>query len=344
MRLCLSIEIQEGMSYAETLAMTRAGEDLGYEASLLAEHYYPSGRLDLYSGGYGSWVAADAWIYLAALARETSRIRLGTLVSPVTFRHPSVLAKMAATLDHVSDGRAELGIGAGWYEHEHSAYGFDFPARPPRRPGRRAAPGHQRLVEPGSVQPRGKAYQLTDCHFTPKPVQQPRPTILVGGRSTAERLPKLAARYADEYVCSMPSLDQVHATRERLDRACEANGRDPATLRLAAFLAINVGATDREVQQNLDAYQATNPQYVRMLDNRENWIRGTPDQAQAQLERPRRRRHRPRPDLSELRPASRDAAAARIRVTLAARPRGFAPALRAPYRPGDGPLRDPPAR
>jgi F420-dependent oxidoreductase-like protein len=285
MRLCLSIEIQEGMTYAETLAMTRAGEDLGYEASLLAEHYYPTGIADRYPGGPGERDTADAWIYLAALARDTSRIRLGTLVSPVTFRHPSVLAKMAATLDHVSDGRAELGIGAGWFENEHSAYGFDFPA-----PGRRVDLVEEQLQvitglwsqDPFSHS--GKAYQLVDCHFTPKPIQQPRPTILVGGRSTAERLPKLAARYADEYVCSMPSIDQVHATRERLDRACESNGRDPATLRLSAFLAINVGANERELQQHLDAYQATNPQYVRMLDSHENWISGTPDQAQAQLE------------------------------------------------------------
>jgi probable F420-dependent oxidoreductase len=285
MRLCLSIEIQEGMSYAETLRMTRAGEELGYEAALLAEHYYPTGRLEMYAGGFGGRVAADAWIYLAALARETSRIRLGTLVSPVTFRHPSVLAKMAATLDHVSDGRAELGIGAGWHEHEHNAYGFAFPVA-----GRRVDLVEEQLqVITGlwSQDPfshAGKAYQLSDAHFTPKPVQRPRPTILVGGGSKAERLPRLAARYADEYVTNMPTVEQVRATRERLDHACAANGRDPATLRLSAFLAICVGPTDQAVQHQMDAYQATNPQYVRMMDNRANWILGTPAQAQAQLE------------------------------------------------------------
>src|SRR3984893_823730 len=229
MRLCLSIEIQEGMSYGETLAMTRAGEDLGYEAALLAEHYYSSGRLDRYGqAGFGGRVAADAWIYLAALARDTSRIRLGTLVSPVTFRHPSVLAKMAATLDHVSDGRAGLGIGAGWHEYEHRAYGFDFPVA-----GRRVDLVEEQLQiitglwsqDPFSHS--GKAYQLRDCHFTPKPIQQPRPTILVGGSSTAERLPKLAARYADEYVINRPTIDNCHAARERLDQACRAYGRDP---------------------------------------------------------------------------------------------------------------------
>ncbi|MGI9147056.1 MAG: LLM class flavin-dependent oxidoreductase [Chloroflexota bacterium] len=284
-RVCLSIEIQEGMSYSETLAMTRAGEALGYEAALLAEHYYPSGGAEGYAGGLGARMAADAWIYLAGLARETSRIRLGTLVSPVTFRHPSVLAKMAATLDHISDGRAELGIGAGWHEHEHSAYGFAFPAA-----GRRVDLVEEQLqVITGlwSQDPfnhAGQAYQLNDAHFTPRPVQQPRPTILVGGGSKAERLPRLAARYADEYVINMPSLEQVRATRERLDRACESNGRDPATLRLSAFLAICVRENEREVQRQLEAYQATNPQYVRMLDSRDNWVFGTPEQAHAQLD------------------------------------------------------------
>src|SRR5882724_11644392 len=119
MKFCLSIEIQEGMSYADTLAMAKAGEAAGFDTALLAEHYYSS------SGHYDK-MAADAWLFLGALARDTERIRLGTLVSPVTFRHPSVLAKMATSLDHVSNGRAELGIGAGWLVDEHAAYGFPF--------------------------------------------------------------------------------------------------------------------------------------------------------------------------------------------------------------------------
>jgi alkanesulfonate monooxygenase SsuD/methylene tetrahydromethanopterin reductase-like flavin-dependent oxidoreductase (luciferase family) len=282
--LCLSIEIQEGMSYAETLAMTRSGEQLGYTASLLAEHYYPSGRPDQYAGGYGEHVSADAWIYLAAMARETSRIRLGTLVSPVTFRPPAVLAKLAATLDLVSDGRAELGIGAGWLVPEHEAYGFDFPPA-----GRRVDLVEEQLQVIGGLWTQdpfnhtGKAYQLRDCHFTPKPVQQPRPTILVGGSSTAERLPRLAAKYADEYVINMPSIDQCHAARERLDQACAANGRDPSAVKLSAFVAICVAPTTAEVEQIVETYKTTNPQYLRMLEKRANWIIGTPDQAHAQL-------------------------------------------------------------
>jgi alkanesulfonate monooxygenase SsuD/methylene tetrahydromethanopterin reductase-like flavin-dependent oxidoreductase (luciferase family) len=280
-KLCLSIEIQEGMSYADTLAMARVGEEIGFEAALLAEHYCPSGLAERYATQRD---AADAWIYLAGLARETSRIRLGTLVSPVTFRHPSVLAKMAATLDHLSDGRAELGIGAGWLTSEHTAYGFDFPGPAPRVD----LVEEQLQVITGlwSQDPfshDGAAYHLWDCHFTPKPIQLPRPPILVGGRSTSERLPKLAARYADEYVVGPPSLDECAAVRRRLDRACEASGRDPSSVRLSAFVAMCVGSTEQDVQSALEAYEASNPQYVRMMDSRANWIMGTPEQARAQL-------------------------------------------------------------
>jgi probable F420-dependent oxidoreductase len=280
----LSIEIQEGMSYADTLAMARAGEELGFDTALLAEHYYPSGVPDRYETGYGHRMAADAWMYLGGLARDTRQIRLGTLVSPVTFRHPAVLAKLAATLDHVSDGRAELGVGAGWLESEHRAYGFDFPP-PPRRVD---LVEEQLQVISGlwSQDPfnhAGRHYHLQDAHFTPRPVQQPRPTLIVGGSATAERLPKLAARYADEYVINSPSPDQCRAARDKLDRACEAIRRDPSQVKLSAFLPIAVGSTQREVEQAFAAYEASNPQYVKMLSSRDNWIVGTPDQAQASL-------------------------------------------------------------
>jgi probable F420-dependent oxidoreductase len=283
-KLCLSIEIQEGMSYADTLAMTRAGEALGFDAALLAEHYYPSGTPDRYAGGYSQHVAADAWIYLAGLARDTQRIRLGTLVSPVTFRHPVVLAKMAATLDHLSDGRAELGLGAGWLEPEHVAFGFDFPP-PPRRVD---LVEEQLQVISGlwthtPFSHDGRAYHLRDAHFTPQPVQQPHPPIIVGGSSTADRLPRLAAKYADEYVINSPSLEHCRQAREKLDRACEAAGRDPSHVKLSAFLAFAVGSTQAAVDRAFESYERDNPQYARMLTSRGNWIVGTPDQARHQL-------------------------------------------------------------
>ena len=287
MRLCLSIEIQEGLTYAQTLAMARAGEALGFESALLAEHYYPSGTPERYAHGLGERLAADAWIYLAGLARETTTIRLGTLVSPVTFRHPAVLAKMAATLDHLSNGRAELGLGAGWLEAEHRAYGLPFPA-----PKQRVDLLEEQLQVIGGLfasagtQPfthHGPAYDLDSCAFTPLPIQRPRPTIIVGGSATAVRLPRLAARYADEYVINSPSVEQCRAARQRLDAECARAGRAPREVRLAAFLAICVGRTGADVERVLDAYERSNPQYVRMLSSRPNWIAGTPEQARAQL-------------------------------------------------------------
>jgi alkanesulfonate monooxygenase SsuD/methylene tetrahydromethanopterin reductase-like flavin-dependent oxidoreductase (luciferase family) len=282
LKLCLSIEIQEGMSYADTLGMTRDAEDLGFDSSLLAEHYYPSGPLDQYDGRQP--MSADAWIYLAGLARETSKIRLGTLVSPVTFRHPVVLAKMAATLDHLSDGRAELGIGAGWLEPEHAAYGFPFPA-----PARRADLLQEQLQvinglwsqDPFSHS--GASYTLQAASFTPKPVQQPRPTIIVGGRTTSQRLPKLAARYADEFVIGQPTPDEARHVRSLLDQACSTHARDPGSVTLSAFVPIAIGASQAEVDQYMQTYRATNPQYVRMMDNLATWLTGTPSDVHAQL-------------------------------------------------------------
>lgn len=167
MEFCLSIEIQEGMTYADTLAMTRAGEDAGFQSSLLAEHYEPS-------SGIMDRMSADAWVFLGGLARDTQRIRLGSLVSPVAFRHPSVLAKMAATLDHMTEGRAELGVGAGWLESEHDAYGFPFGP-----PAERVDLVEEQLQiikglwteDPFSFH--GTHYHLQNCHFTPTPVQRP---------------------------------------------------------------------------------------------------------------------------------------------------------------------------
>jgi alkanesulfonate monooxygenase SsuD/methylene tetrahydromethanopterin reductase-like flavin-dependent oxidoreductase (luciferase family) len=282
LKLCLSIEIQEGLSYAQTLDLTKTAEDLGFDAALLAEHYSPSGPLEQYDGPR---MSADAWIYLAGLARETSRIRLGTLVSPVTFRHPVVLAKMAATLDQLSDGRAELGIGAGWLEPEHTAYGFPFPA-----PARRADLLQEQLQvisglwsqDPFSHS--GLAYTLKAASFTPKPVQQPRPTIIVGGRTTSVRLPRLAARFADEFVIGQPTPDEARRVRALLAAACVANERDPATVALSVFAPIAVGATAAEVERHLQTYRATNPQYVRMMDNLSTWLIGTPREVRGQLE------------------------------------------------------------
>jgi alkanesulfonate monooxygenase SsuD/methylene tetrahydromethanopterin reductase-like flavin-dependent oxidoreductase (luciferase family) len=283
-KLCLSIEIQEGLTYGETLAMTRDAEALGFDSSLLAEHYLPSGLQSEYNT---ERISADAWIYLAGLARETSKIRLGTLVSPVTFRHPVVLAKMAATLDHLSDGRAELGIGAGWLEAEHKQFGFAFPEAP-----RRADLVDEQLQvinrlwssrEPVTFE--GKHYTLQQAQFTPMPVQQPRPTIIVGGRTTSQRLPRLAGRYADEFVIGQPTPDAARHTRSLLDKACEAAGRGPSEVALSAFVPLAIAASSTEVDTQMEHYRQTNPQYARMMNDTSTWLMGTPDEVRSQLQR-----------------------------------------------------------
>jgi F420-dependent oxidoreductase-like protein len=254
--------------------MTRAGEDAGFQASLLAEHYYPSsGNMDRMS--------ADAWVFLGGLARDTKRIRLGSLVSPVTFRHPSVLAKMAATLDHMTDGRAELGIGAGWLESEHAAYGFPFAA-----PAERVDMMEEQLQvitglwsqDPFSFD--GAHYQLQNCRFTPKPVQQPHPPLLVGGRPTSVRLVRLAAEYAQEFVIALATPAQCREVRERLDRACGKVGRDPATLGLAVFAGVCVAATDAEVDERRERLLEGARPHMR---NTDAWIMGTPEPAADQV-------------------------------------------------------------
>jgi alkanesulfonate monooxygenase SsuD/methylene tetrahydromethanopterin reductase-like flavin-dependent oxidoreductase (luciferase family) len=281
-KLCLSIEIQEGLSYQDTLAMAREAEALGFHAALLAEHYRPSGIAEHYTTDRDS---ADAWIYLAGLARETHTIRLGTLVSPVTFRHPVVLAKMAASLDHLSDGRAELGIGAGWLESEHQAYGFVFP--PPV--DRVDLVEEQLQVITGlwssqdSFSHSGAHYTLRQARFTPRPVQQPRPTIIVGGRTTSRRLPRLAARYADEFVIGQPTPEAARRMRSMLDQACQTFGRDPASVALSAFVPMCVAASPAEVDRQLDSYRQTNPQYAGMMGDLSTWLMGSPDQVRHQL-------------------------------------------------------------
>lgn len=274
MDFCLSIEIQEGLDYAATLAFARAGEAAGFDAALLAEHYYSSsGHLDR--------MAADAWVFLGALARDTDRIRLGTLVSPVTFRHPAVLAKMATSLDHLSGGRAELGLGAGWLEAEHTAHGFPFPSGPARvdmlEEQLQVING---LWSQDPFSHSGPHYQLEGCHFTPRPVQQPRLPLLIGGTPIATRLPRLAARYADEYVLGLGNPAQCRAVRERLDRDCAAAGRDPSAVSLALFAGVCVGETEREVERSLARLQESARRHMQDLDT---WVLGTPERAAERL-------------------------------------------------------------
>jgi alkanesulfonate monooxygenase SsuD/methylene tetrahydromethanopterin reductase-like flavin-dependent oxidoreductase (luciferase family) len=204
------VEGQEGVSWDEWLALAEACEKHGIEAMFRSDHY-----LSLTDP---SRPATDAWTLLGALAARTSTLRLGTLVSPVTFRHPSVVAKGAATVDHLSNGRVEVGMGAGWNEREHEWYGFPFPET------------HQRVTLLADH------LEQADRHLRDDPltVQQPRPPLIVGGGARGGTT-RPAARLADEY--NTYGVDPAEAARRkrRVDAACEAEGRDPSTLRFSVM-------------------------------------------------------------------------------------------------------------
>ena len=203
------VEGQEGVSWDQWLALAEACEQHGIEAMFRSDHY-------LSLAAPRERVATDAWTLLGALAARTSRVRLGTLVSPVTFRHPSVLAKAAATVDHISGGRVEVGMGAGWNVPEHEAYGFPFPETSER-------------VRMLAEQVERVDGLLRDELLT---VQRPRPPLIVGGAArTGTTAP--AARFADEYNTTGVDPPEAARRRKRLDEACEREGRDPSTLRFS---------------------------------------------------------------------------------------------------------------
>ena len=237
MRIALMIEGQEGVTWQDWVALAGACEAGGLDALFRSDHY--NGLL-----GDEGREATDAWAVLCALGAVTERIRLGTLVSPVTFRHPSQLAKVVATADHVSGGRVELGLGAGWNEREHAAYGFDFPPLPTRL---------SLLEEQAEIVRRswteevltfeGEHYRLDGVRALPKPVQS-LPPLLVGG-AAQPRSAAVAARFADEYNTLGAGLEELAQRRDRLAAACDAVGRDPATLPLSLMTGCVVG-TDRD--------------------------------------------------------------------------------------------------
>jgi alkanesulfonate monooxygenase len=243
-------EPQQGASYDDLLRVARCSEDAGYDAFFRSDHYLKMGEV---SGEPGP---TDAWITLAGLARDTSTIRLGTLVTAGTFRLPGPLAIAVAQVDQMSGGRVELGLGSGWYAEEHTAYGIPFPSLAER---------FERYAEqveivtglwrtlPGELYNfAGKHYQLTDSPALPKPVQQPSPPLLIGGMG-AKRTPALAARFADEFNTPFAGVDAAAAQFDRVDAACAEIGRDPKDLRRSAALTVAVGRNDAEISQRAAA-------------------------------------------------------------------------------------------
>ncbi len=231
------LEGQEGLDWEQWLRLARAAESAGLDGLFRSDHY----RSILVGDPAGS---LDAWTTLAALGACTERIRLGTLVSPVTFRHPSVLAKAVVTADHISRGRVELGIGAGWFEAEHLAYGFPF------------------LTAHGRVDELDR--QLVEIHrqwgnaddIWPKPYQRPRPPIIIGGRARP-RTVAAAVRYADEYNTVMPTLEEARDRHRTVERAAKEAGRAP--LRFSMMLGCALGRDEREAAERLAAWHAFTP-------------------------------------------------------------------------------------
>jgi alkanesulfonate monooxygenase len=263
-------EPQQGATYQDQLRVARAAEDAGYNAFFRSDHYLRIGE------GPGEPGPTDAWVTLAGLALQTSRIRLGTLVSPATFRLPGPLAITVAQVDQMSGGRVELGMGSGWYAEEHAAYGIPFPPLAGRFDRYaeqveivtglwRTPPGQRYSFS-------GRHYQLADSPALPKPVQRPHPPLLIGGTG-ARRTPMLAARFADEFNVAFSSIETVRTQFDRVAAACTEIGRDPAEIRRSAALVVAVARDSGELARRAEVIGR------KVEDLRATGIAGSPAEA-----------------------------------------------------------------
>lgn len=248
MQLRIFTEPQQGAFYDTQLAVAKAAEDLGFDAFFRSDHYLSMGEVSGLPG------PTDAWITLAGLARETSRIRLGTLVSPATFRLPGPLAIQVAQVDQMSGGRVELGLGTGWYADEHTAYGIAFPDKRFDLLEEQLAivTGLWGTPEGQTYSFQGRIYRLEDSPALPKPVQRPRPPIIVGGGGP-KRTPRLAARYADEFNMNFQPLEETVAGFDRVRAAAAELGRDPGSIVYSIASTAVVGKDDAEVARRAEA-------------------------------------------------------------------------------------------
>src|SRR5712691_3786606 len=234
-RLALMIEGQEGVTWDDWVELASACEEHGVEALFRSDHYV--------SGFDESRPVLDAWTTIAGLAARTTKLELGTLVSPATFRHPAVLARSAATADEISGGRVTLGMGAGWMEREHEAYGFEFGTSRDRvaRLAEQVEIVHA-LLHKDRIDFEGEHYRLQGAPG----LGRPELPLLVGG-SAKPGTTGPAVRFADEYNTLFGTLEEVRQRKQALDKACERAGRDPATLRSSLMAPCVVGRDEREV-------------------------------------------------------------------------------------------------
>jgi F420-dependent oxidoreductase-like protein len=236
MRVALMIEGQEDVTWEDWVALADACERTGIEALFRSDHY-------LSVGGQFEHGSLDAWGTIAALAARTTRLRLGTMVSPTSFRHPSILAKLATTADHVSGGRIELGMGTGWSEVEHTAYGFPFLSMKERMDvlEEQLAIVHDGHWGDGGFSFHGSHYEVVDLDARPKPVQRPHPPLIMGG-GAGPRAARLAARYADEYNTNFVPPQEAGRRRESIAAACAKAGREPIPF---SYMTTTIVAADQ---------------------------------------------------------------------------------------------------
>jgi F420-dependent oxidoreductase-like protein len=269
MGLRIFTEPQQGASYDQLLAVARTAEELDFDAFFRSDHFLKMGAAT------GLPAYTDAWTTLAGLARDTSRIRLGTLVTPVTFREPGSFPILVAQVDQMSGGRVDLGLGAGWYEAEHQAYGLPFPS-PSKRYDRledtleilfgtwAAADGETFTYE-------GKTLSVSLQADSLRPAQRPHPPVILGGRG-GPRNAALAARFADEFNIAFRSPSEATATYDSVRAACERVGRDPGSIIWSAAFVCVCGADELEVTRRAAAIGREVP------DLRANGLCGTPDE------------------------------------------------------------------
>ena len=291
MRFALMIEPQQGLTYAEQLAVVQRAESVGFESFFRSDHYqsFPGP-----SGG----PTTDAWAVLAGLARETSTIGLGTLVSPVTFRTVGNLAKVVTTVDEMSGGRVEFGLGAGWNDDEHTQLGLPFPEIKVRGDMLEEQLAVLRGLwgEPDGWSFRGEHTTIENALFHPKPVARPgrptlpngasRPRLITGGEGSPRSM-RIAARSRDEFNLSSSSPDTARAKFAELTAACEAIGRDPATMARSVMAGVLIGRDEAELagrkQDLLRAFGNETGGEAWLATRARRWVIGTPDQARARV-------------------------------------------------------------
>jgi F420-dependent oxidoreductase-like protein len=286
MRFALMSEPQQGLSYAEILALVQTAEHAGFEAFFRSDHYAS------FPGAPGQ-PTTDAWATLAGLARETTRIHIGTLVSPVTFRLPGNFAKVVTTVAEMSGGRVEVGVGAGWNEIEHRQLGLPFPDTRERFDmlEEELAILHGLWTEPDGWSFKGRHWQIENTLFYPKPPTAPgrrHPNIIIGGDG-GPRMARLVARYADEFNLTSGAVERVDAAYGRMRAACSAIGRDPAELTYSMMTGVLLGADESEVRQRVRELlvmlgQGDGVDSDAWLEQRRHrWIMGTPEQARVRV-------------------------------------------------------------